>query len=175
MFVTFPQNPTAKHLNYRFNLKDEGKQHNACVHSKNTLLHHRGCFHSWILHSLQLAAGSLHWWVKAGHLLAVRGYQDSLLLRSPRLWSGLQNAQCTSVHAQLHAWIRTYRRKEISLLNYSAAKQPIYGGAEEDEALQSEGSQQAVSGSIPAGEDSRLATSDGILPHFSCYQSRCLV
>lgn len=56
------------------------------------------CFHSWILHSLPLAARSSHWWVRAGHLVVVRGLSRlTIPLSSPHLWPGLLREQCASV------------------------------------------------------------------------------
>lgn len=113
MFIPFPQNPTAKYLNY---LTSKMKVNNIMpVFSQNILYPTIPVvsIHEYYIAGDWMPDHYIEW--KQDICWQWGGYHDSLLLRSPRLWSGLQSARCTSVRV----WIRTHRRKERSLLQNS--------------------------------------------------------
>lgn len=160
--------------------RNERNKHNVCSPSPNTqpsIL----VFHSWILHSPWLAARSLHWWVRAGHLVAVRGLSRLTTTKQPPLQSGFAESTmcfcvcvCSCVHPAVFECVCKYSREKIrnspaSYMQRVCSKSPLqkhnlWGSSGSPEGRQAK--TQAVWGIYPAGENSWQAASNAILAPF---------
>lgn len=100
-------------------------KHNVCMSGTPPTLYLtiQPCFHSWILHFLWLAARLLHWWVRAGHLVAVRGLSWLTTTRQPtlvnRFVKSIMSPVCVCVCAQLCV-STTVKKREVSYILYKA-------------------------------------------------------